>query len=53
MHNGQIGGYDRLRRKLEGLIDDDYYQYRLGTTDSEMLFYMLFSEGLERARLKR
>jgi ergothioneine biosynthesis protein EgtC len=47
MHNGQIGGYDRLRRKLEGVIDDDYYQYRLGTTDSEMLFYMMFSEGLE------
>jgi len=48
MHNGQIGGYDRLRRKLEGLIDDDYYQYRLGTTDSEMLFYMMFSDGLQR-----
>jgi glutamine amidotransferase len=48
MHNGQIGGYDKLRRRLEALIDDDYYPYRLGTTDSELLFYMLFSRGLER-----
>jgi predicted glutamine amidotransferase len=47
MHNGQIGGYDRLRRKLESLIDDAYYQYRLGTTDSEALFYLMFSRGLE------
>ena len=22
MHNGQIGGYDRLRRTLESMIDD-------------------------------
>ena len=48
MHNGQIGGYDKLRRKLESLIDDDFYQYRLGTTDSEALFYLMFSDGLER-----
>ena len=48
MHNGQIGGYDKLRRKLESLIDDDFYQYRLGTTDSEALFYLMFSDGLEK-----
>ncbi|HVO04335.1 MAG TPA: class II glutamine amidotransferase [Candidatus Cybelea sp.] len=48
MHNGQIGGYDRLRRRLEAMIDDSFYQYRLGTTDTELLFYLLFSEGLER-----
>jgi glutamine amidotransferase len=46
-HNGQIGGYERLRRKLESLIDDDFYQYRLGTTDSEALFFLMFSLGLE------
>jgi glutamine amidotransferase len=48
MHNGQIGGYERLRRKLEALIDDQYYSARVGTTDSELIFYLLFSEGLER-----
>ena len=48
MHNGQIGGYDRLRRRMESLIADDYYPFRLGTTDSELLFYLMFSHGLER-----
>jgi glutamine amidotransferase len=47
MHNGQIGGYDRLRRRLEAMIDDHVYPYRLGTTDSELLFYLLFGDGLE------
>ncbi|MEO3428705.1 class II glutamine amidotransferase [Pelagibius sp. CAU 1746] len=47
MHNGQIGGYHRLRRPLESLIPDSYYQYREGTTDSEVLFYLLFANGLE------
>ncbi len=47
MHNGRIGGYDKLRRRLEGMINDRYYQYRLGTTDTELLFYLLFTEGLE------
>ena len=46
MHNGQIGGYERVRRRLEGMIHDDYYCHRVGTTDSELIFYMLFSEGL-------
>jgi glutamine amidotransferase len=48
MHNGQIGGYDRLRRRLEAQIDDGYYPYRLGTTDTELMFYLMFTEGLER-----
>ena len=47
MHNGQIGGYDKLRRRLEGMIDDRYYQFRLGTTDTELLFYLLFTENLD------
>lgn len=47
MHNGQIGGYERMRRKLEAMIDDKYYCARVGTTDSELIFYLLFSEGLE------
>jgi predicted glutamine amidotransferase len=47
MHNGQIGGYERVRRKLEAMIDDQYYCHRVGTSDSELIFYILFSEGLE------
>ncbi len=47
MHNGQIGGYQRLRRSLESLIPDRYYDHREGTTDSEVLFFLLFANGLE------
>jgi glutamine amidotransferase len=47
MHNGQIGGYDRIRRKLEQLIPDDIYPYRIGTTDSEIMFLLLFRHGIE------
>ena len=47
MHNGQIGGYQGLRRRLESLIPDRYYHHRLGTTDSEVIFYLLFANGLE------
>jgi len=46
MHNGQIGGFDRIRRRLEARIDDALYPHRLGTTDSETAFYMLFGHGL-------
>lgn len=47
MHNGQIGGYEKVRRKIDALIDDDVYNARVGTTDSEAFFYLLFSNGLE------
>ena len=47
MHNGQIGGYERLRRGLEALIPDAYYGQRQGTTDSEILFCLLLAQGLE------
>ncbi len=48
MHNGQIGGYAGLRRDLESLIPDELYRHRRGTTDSEVIFYLLFAHGLER-----
>jgi glutamine amidotransferase len=47
MHNGQIGGYDRLRRQLDQLLPDELYGLRQGTTDSELFFYLLFANGLE------
>jgi glutamine amidotransferase len=48
MHNGQIGGYERVRRRLDQLLPDDLYALRQGTTDSEFFFYLLFANGLER-----
>ena len=47
MHNGQIGGYARLRRAIEALIPDDLYGARLGTTDSEALFLMALAGGAD------
>jgi|TARA_R110001583_G_scaffold193866_5_gene363475 glutamine amidotransferase len=47
MHNGQIGDYKLVRRELEALIDDKYYCSRQGTTDSELIFYLMLSFGLE------
>jgi glutamine amidotransferase len=48
MHNGQIGGYERIRRALDSLLPDDLYAKRRGTTDSEAFFYLLFRFGLEK-----
>lgn len=45
MHNGQIGGYGRLRRELEYAVSEDAYTYREGTTDSELLFLLAMSYG--------
>lgn len=47
MHNGQIGGYRRLRRDLEALIPDRLYEHRTGTTDSEALFLILLARNVE------
>ena len=47
MHNGQIGGYARIKRRIEALIPDEFYDARLGTTDSEALFLASIANGLE------
>lgn len=38
MHNGQIGGYNLIRRDYENSLSDQTYAHRQGTTDSEMMF---------------
>src|SRR5215204_220477 len=48
MHNGQIGGYDRLRRRIEAMIPDALYDARLGTTDSEAIFLAALANRLDR-----
>ena len=47
MHNGQIANFDRIRRALEATLPDDLYHARRGTTDSELLFLMTLSNGIE------
>ncbi len=46
MHNGQIGGYHAIRRRLETLVPDDLYAARSGTTDTEVLFLLAMANGL-------
>ena len=46
MHNGQIGGFPKLRRQLESLLPDPLYQTRLGSTDSELMFLLALMDGL-------
>ena len=47
MHNGQISGFDRIRRRMEALLSDDLFHARTGTTDSELLFLLALEYGLE------
>ena len=46
MHNGKIGGYDRIRRDLMKTLSDEAFAALRGATDSEMMFRMLASNGL-------
>lgn len=46
MHNGQIGQYCAIKRRLDALIPDELYPLRTGTTDSEALFLAAFAFGL-------
>jgi glutamine amidotransferase len=47
MHNGQIGDFAELRRTLELGLEDEFYNVRTGSTDSEILFLMALQLGLE------
>lgn len=46
MHNGQIGGWSHIRRRIEGRLSDTRYAERRGSTDSEVLFLMLEAAAL-------
>ncbi len=47
MHNGQVGGWPVVRRRVEALIPDALYPARTGTTDSEAIFLAAMARGLE------
>jgi glutamine amidotransferase len=47
MHNGQVGGFQKIRRRVEAMIPDAVYPQRGGTTDSEALFLAAMGFGLE------
>ena len=47
MHNGQIGDWSLIRRRVEALIPDNLYKARVGTTDSEAAFLAILGAGAE------
>lgn len=44
MHNGQIGGFCGIRRRIENMIPDRLYPHRRGGTDSEAIFLIAMGE---------
>lgn len=47
MHNGAIADFAAMRRELDLAIPEGLYRHKMGTTDSETLFYLLLANGLE------
>ena len=47
MHNGQVGGFERFRKRADMMIDDALYAERKGATDSEALFLIAAGAGLD------
>jgi len=47
VHNGIIHEYQDVKKELIEHIDAKYFRYILGSTDSEVLFYLLLSNGLQ------
>jgi glutamine amidotransferase len=47
MHNGQVGCYGQLKRRIENLIPDCAYGARAGTTDSEAIFLIARARAAE------
>ncbi|MFI6437386.1 class II glutamine amidotransferase [Streptomyces sp. NPDC050759] len=47
MHNGAIADFHRMRRDLSLLVDPALYSDIEGTTDSEMMFYLAITFGLD------
>jgi glutamine amidotransferase len=47
MHNGLVREFSRLKRELVLAVDDSLYASIDGTTDSETMFYLALTFGLE------
>jgi len=47
MHNGLIRDFHVVKRELQCAVDDAYFGSIEGTTDSETMFYLALSFGLE------
>ncbi len=46
-HNGFVNNFDQIRRILNAKLTDEQYQLLSGTTDSEVIFRLMLSFGLQ------
>lgn len=46
-HNGEVHGIELFRKRLLTAVDDDLFPHILGTTDSEVMFFLALTFGLE------
>ncbi len=47
VHNGEIHGIEKFRKRLVEAVSDELFTEILGTTDSEVMFYLALTLGLE------
>jgi len=47
VHNGEIDGIEKIRKRLVTEIADELFPRILGTTDSEVMFFLALTFGLE------
>lgn len=47
LHNGQIGGFERVKFELERQLSEPLFLRRMGTTDSELIFLLMLQNGLK------
>lgn len=47
MHNGQVGGFEALRKDADMMIENALYSHRKGATDSEAIFLTACGFGLD------
>lgn len=47
VHNGLIRGFKKIERDLVMAVDPKYFPYLQGSTDSEVLFYLALTFGLQ------
>ena len=48
VHNGEIYEAEKTRRDLMSKVAPEYYNNILGSTDSELMFHLALSQGLEK-----
>lgn len=46
-HNGEINGFSKMKQEIDSLVAPELYALMEGSTDSERLFFLALSYGLE------